>query len=215
MAPIVAPDICRYTINQTLGGQPVVNIVDMWVISTNPLEDRATHLYEVAGDILNNWSDHVLAGQVDNLVAESISWIDLDSLDGVRGERSSTDDNDWPQSGGLTAQATMPAVVAFRIDKNTSGGRGTKSGRMYLSGIPEDFTDPNSAQSWGPTVVDGLNAQMASFLSGINNEEGPDGKEQDMVVIHTRDGVYRDYSIVTSLTANSAVSTQVRRGVLR
>lgn len=215
MAPIVAPNICRYSINQTLGGQPVVNVLDMEVISTNPLEDRPQHLFEVAGDILNNWTDHVLSQQVNDLSARSVSWIDLDSLDGTRGDRSSTSAETWPQNGAQAVEAAMPAVVSMRIDKATSGGRGTKSGRMYLAGCGEGWTSPDVTQTWLSSLMASVQASLGNFLNGINNEAGPNGREQALVVVHTREGVYRDHSPVTSLTVNSAISTQVRRGTLR
>lgn len=215
MAPIVAPQICRYTVNQVIGGQPVANILDIRVFDENPLDTRENLLFEVGGDILNNWDDHILDFQINELQAISVSWIDLDSLDGSRGERQSTSANTWPKAGGNASDPALPAVTALRVDKGTTGGRGTKSGRMYIAGVAETHTPVDNTQSWSTEMREAVDARLEDFLSGIAGEAGPDGREQDLVVVHTRDGVYRSYSVVNSLACNPAISTQVRRGTLR
>lgn len=215
MAPIVAPKICRYTVNQVLGGQPVANILDMRITDETFIDPREDTLYDVAGDILNNWDDHIRPAQVNELQCVSVSWIDLDSLDGSRGERQVTSDSTWPASGGNATDAAMPAVVSMRVDKATSGGRGTKSGRMYLAGVSEAHTAADSTQTWTVEAQEGFQQRLDDFLAGIQSEAGPDGREQDLVVIHTRNGLYRDYSTVTSLRVNPRIATQVRRGSLR
>lgn len=215
MAPIVAPKVCRYTVNQTLGGQPVVNVLDMVLDEGAEPQSREEQLFEVAGDILNNWTDHILAFQCDDLEAVSVSWLDLSSLAGSRGERTSTSTNTWPENGGNVTQAVMPAVVAARIDKSTSGGRGTKGGRMYLAGMPEARTPEGSALSWDSATVDLINDYLSDFLDGINDQQGPYTDTRALCVNHTRDGEYIGSSIVQTLTLNSLVATQVRRGALR
>lgn len=216
MAPIVAPLVARFSVNQQLAGQQVVNVIDMQITNISPFETREDALFSKAGDILNNWSDHILAFQCDDIQALSVSWLDIDSLDGSRGERSSTDDHSWPMQGGNVSQGIMPGMVAARVDKATAGGRGTKAGRMYLAAMPEARTDDGSALSWSAGTVTTINEYLDDFLNGINGTEGAGPLDEGyMVVVHTRDGEWTDSTPVTALTLNPLVSTQVRRGALR
>jgi len=215
MAPLVVPGVCRFSVHQSLGGQAVVNIVDMQVDTTGSEVGRADALFEVAGDILNNWDDHLLSLAVNELVAEEVRWLDLDSLTGPTGSRSSTDANVWPKEGGDITASVMPGMVAMRVDKRTTGGRGTKQGRMYLAGLNEVQTASGVALSWEPATVSGYNAALASFLSGINDQDiggVPLAVQRQMVVVH---GSTSTYSDVESLQVNPLISTQVRRGALR
>jgi hypothetical protein len=119
------------------------------------------------------------------------------------------------RAGDIDDDSVMPAIVALRVDKQTSGGRGSKSGRMYLAAVSEALTDPGVAMSWSGVAQSQINGFLDSFLTGINNEAGANGREQALVVTHTVNGVFSSSSNVTALTVNSAVSSQVRRGLLR
>lgn len=215
MAPIVAPNIARFTVNQAIGGQDVANVLDMRVTNINPLESRDQALFELAGDILNNWSEHIQAFQIDDISALSVSWLDLDSLTGTRGERTQTSTYEWPRNGRNVTDAAMPAVVAARVDKATTGVRGTRGGRMYISGCVEQWSAASVTMTWDSATQDSLNGFLADFLDGINDEAGVNGRDQELVVVHTRNGAYLDYSAVSALTLNPNISTQVRRGTLR
>lgn len=215
MPPIIVPNVARYTVNQSIGGQVVANVLDMHVVSNDPLVDREQALYDVAGDILNNWDDHIAVMQTRDLNLLSVSWLDLSSLDGTRGERTSTDATTWPSVGSASQTATMPGVVALRVDKSVVGTRGSRNGRMYLAGIPEEWTATGVTQTWTNAALGAWNGYLADFLNDINQTAGPDFQERDLVVIHTVGGAYGSVSKVLELTANPAVSTQVRRGLLR
>lgn len=215
MAAIIAPNIARFAVNQTLGGQPVVNVLDMRISNENPLESREQHLFEVAGDIINNWVDHVMQYQTPDISFNNVTWLDLDSLDGSRGTRSSTSARTLPAFGDFSGQSVMPAVVAARVDKQGSSQRGSRNGRMYIAAFPESLTAVGVSQTWQPVNIDAYNAELAGFLAGINDEAGVNGRDQELVVIHTVNGAYQSYSAVQALTLNPAVSTQVRRGILR
>lgn len=209
------PGVCRFAVNQRIAGQQVVNIVDMQIDTTGSEVSRADAVFEVAGDILNNWTDHILTLQVDELQAESVSWLDLDSLSGSVGERTSTSAEVWPQGGTQTTQAVLPSLVALRIDKNTEGGRGTKKGRMYLSGMNEGATDAGVALSWSSGFLPAAQAGVDAFLAGINDQDiggVPLAVQRQMVVVHATAGTYSE---VRSLSVNPLISTQVRRGALR
>lgn len=215
MAPIVVPGVARFSVIQSIGGQPVVNIIDMQVDTTGSPVSRSEALDIVAGDILNNWDDHILQAQRADISAQEVRYLDLNSLNGPTGSRSSTSANTWPKAGADSAGASMPAVVAMRVDKRTAGGRGTKQGRMYLAGIHEQGTDNGVTQTWNSSWITSFNAALASFLEGINDQDfggvSTDIQRQ-MVVVHS---TTQTYSEVLSLSVNPAVSTQVRRGTLR
>lgn len=209
------PDVCRFSVVQQLGGQPVINIIDMQVDTTGSEVSRADALHEIAGDILNNWDDHVLIEQRADVTALEVAWLDLDSLTGSTGTRSSTSANTWPKAGGYVSGSVMPAVVALRVDKNVDAARGSKKGRMYLAGMSEEATGTGVSQQWDANAVSVMNGAMADFLAGINDQDIagiPLAVQRQMVVVHAAAGTYSE---VSSLTVNPNVSTQVRRGVLR
>lgn len=210
MAAIVAPGVCRYTINATYAGQDVANVFDYHIDGTNPLEDRSLHIFEQAGDILNNWSDHIVPLLASPYVARSVSWVDLTSLDGETGSRSSTSEHTWPMAGGNGAQA-FPGNVALRIDKVQSGGRRARNGRTYLVGLPEVGQGNPTNNEWDGTILETFGEAMADFVDGTNSEAGPDGREVDMVVVHTVNGVFQSRSNVTGVRAQANVASQRRR----
>ncbi len=215
MPPLVVPQVCRYAVNQTIGGQDVVNILDMQVDTTGSTTGRSDALFNVAGDILNAWSARILVNQSNQLSALSVSWLDLNTLDGNTGERSGTSANAWPKAGSLTGTGVMPAMVSLRADKATSGGRGTKRGRIYFAGMREDDTAPGVAMSWTSTIVRDWNAGLALFLQNINDQDAagiPFDIQRQLVVVHAGLGTFSE---VTGLSANPLISTQVRRGALR
>lgn len=211
MAPIVIPNIVRYAVNGSYAGETVANILDMEVVVTSePIDDRAEAIFEVAGDILNNWDDHLLNLATERYTATSVSWVDLNSFDGETGSRSSTSANTWPAPGRNTGTG-MPGNVSCRVEKNQSGGRRTRNGRMYLVGHSEQGTDVNSPNLWTSAHQAAVNETVSDFLDGINNEAGPDGREQALVVLHTPEGAAVSSSLVTSLTCRPVVATQSRR----
>ena len=215
MPVLVVPDVCRFSVHQSLGGQEVVNIIDMQVDTTGSEVSRSEALFDVAGDILNNWNDHILGGQINDLQAVSVDWIDLNSENGPTGSRSTTSANQWPKAGSDAGSSIMPGMVALRIDKQTAGGRGTKKGRMYLAGVHEDATPSADSQRWDPGYTSGWTGRVTDLLEGINDQDLggiPLAVSRQMVVVHAKLGTYSE---VTGLSANPYIATQVRRGSLR
>lgn len=210
MAALVAPGCARFTVNAVYSGQPVANIIDMQVDTTGSPETREQALFDAAGDIINNWDDHVRALLCAPYVAQSVSWVDLNSLDGSTGERSTTSDTTWPAVGGSAAQA-FPGSVALRIDKRQDGGRRARNGRMYLVGINEGGQGNGTNNTWDGGILTTFNTAMAAFLSGINDQLPGSDVQKQMVVIHTVDGAFVSYSDVTALQANPLVASQRRR----
>lgn len=215
MAPLIAPGICRYAVNQTYAGRNVVNIIDMRVDTTGSIETRADAVYGVAGDILNNWDDHLRPGQVAQLILESVSWVDLDDVDGSTGLRSSTSDKTWPAAGEDAANGLPGSVAGLIVKTAPGGGRSTRNGRMYFAGIAEAATTLLAPNTIDGTSVTGRNASLADFLEGINDTVDPSDVQKQMVVVHTRKVgsvvTYEGSSDVTSLLLQPTLATQRRR----
>lgn len=207
---IVLPNICRYAIHASYVGREVVNIVDMHVQSTSGGPNRADAVHDVAGDILNNWDDHIRAFVVPEYVAQSISWVDLDSATGSVGSRASTTDTTWPAAGGFDAPP-MPGMVAMRVIKQTTGGRLARKGRMYLAGIDEGATADEAPNYIKSATVAAWNTRMASFLSGIEDAGVANVVERFPVVIHTPASAAPSWTPVTGYTVDPLLGTQRRR----
>jgi len=211
VAALIAPGVVRYAVNGTYDGHDVVNIVDMRLDTTGSIADRAGAAFDQAGIIINEWKDSMLPLMVSSYKAVSVSWIDLESEEGSVGERSSTDSTAFPASGS-SGGAAMPGNVAARINKNTTATRGQRQGRMYLVGVSEAWTqsaEPNTIDS-GSTAV--INTKLAAFLGDINQSDtSVFDFGSEMVVVHTKDGVFTSASVVTTLSIDAYLASQVRR----
>lgn len=211
MAQIIAPGVCRYTINGLFVGRPVANIIDMQIDTTASVVSRADAVEAQAGILINEWSDHILPLVSNDYQANSVSWVDLNSSSGSVGARSTTSQETWPQTGA-GAGATMPGNVALRVNKNIVASRGQRQGRMYLAGAGEgDNTDanPNAVAGAAQTAI---NDALESFLGNINQSDAdPDAYVSRMVVIHTLDGEFTNYSEVNGLVVDPVLGSQRRR----
>lgn len=211
MAPIVAPGICRYTINQTYGAQQVANILDMQIDTTGGFEARSDAIRLVGEDILKNWDEHILQWQVPALVAQNVSWVDLDSLDGDTG--STTDNTDdqtlWPKAG-YNVTAGLPGNVSMLVKKISGGGRRARNGKWFICGVPEVITtdSPNTITS---TEVPLIQALFDDFADGITDNSGPIEVQRQPVVLHTVNGVFTSYDDVDRFEVQSLLATQRRR----
>lgn len=213
MAAIVAPGICRYSINGTLDGQPVVNVLDL-NISDVVNGSREDAVATACGDIINQWADHVLPLVTDEYRFDSVSWVDLDSIDGSTGERSSTDGTTLPQNGG-DAGACMPGGVALLVRKIGSGGRRERNGRWYIAGISEGVTALGTVNTVNSGYVALANTAFESVRSGLEGAEGPGingvSYTSSPNIVHTVDGVYVGKSRITTLSVDDRLATQRRR----
>lgn len=208
MAAIVANGVCRYAVHGLFAGRQVVNILDMKIDTTGVGTDRDEACFRQAGRILNAWNGNVLALLVNNYSAQSVSWVDLDELDGPTGQRTSTDTKTWPTSG-LSGNEALPGNVAIRINKITNSRRGSKQGRMYLCGADE-FTTSDAAPNTVTETNQGLiNAAMDTFLSEITSEEVL--YDSQLHVVHTAAGVFTTSSEVDALTVDATLGSQRRR----
>lgn len=212
MAALVAPGICRYALHGTYAGRPVVNIIDMKIDTTGTTVSRDDSIFEIAGDILNNWFDEIVNFIIcEDFTFTKVTWLDLNSLDGAVGERSSTSVHTLPLNGALT-NPPMPGNVALRVNKNTIGRRGERQGRMYLCGIAEDLTASGGPNMVQPGDIPAINAGLATFLDNITDESVVGQTDtKKMHVVHTKDGVFTSSSTVTALVVDPMVASQRRR----
>lgn len=211
MAAIVAPGICRFTVNAVANGRPVANIIDMRVDTTGAAISREQAVFNLAGDIINNWDDHVMTLTTNQYTAQSVSWVDLDAADASVGERSVTSDTSWPKVGRATG-GTAQGNVAYRVNKVGGVTRGQRRGRMYLPCVSEDANLGTNGNLVNPTFVGYVNDAMGEFLSGVNDNEVP-GRDYAsyMVVVHLIGDTFESTSDVEQLICDPTFGSQRRR----
>lgn len=220
MAPLQWDNICRFTVNGTFGGRNVANIFDMRIESGSALDVRAADIANQAGDIVNNWCDHLLPLLANDYTFTSVSWVDLNSLEGSTGEVFAGGDETLPQNGGSTEDPLPPNVAALVTKQAPGGGRSTRNGRTYLVGIRETQTDPGNPTRLTSAAQGFITAGMEAFSTGISNTELGEGYVSNMVVLHTRnqaaagqpaDIVATGASDVEALVCDIQLATQRRR----
>ncbi len=212
---IIVPGVCRYTIHGTYGGREIANVLDYRIDTTGEITARADAIEDMAGVLINEWSDHVLSWVDNGYSATSVTWVDLDEADGTVGERTSTGQETWPQAG-VDVGPAFPGNVAVLWRKVGAPQRGARSGRMYIVGCPEDYTDDSpSPNRLNATTLAGTQTNATSFLGNTNQSGG--GYESDLVVVtttardedgHPTAGVGR---VVESLVVDATLATQRRR----
>lgn len=207
--PLIAPDVARFAINGDLNGEDCINIID--VALTGPgIESRENACSATAGDILNNWTDHILPLLSGVYTANSVSWIDLDSADGSTGTRTSTSDKSWPASGG---QAVAPVAnnTYARIAKVVDGkSRRQRNGTLRLGGIPEAYTSGGNGNVIEAGPRGNINAGFEAFKDGVNDGEIA-SESSTIVLVHTVDGVYSGRSDLSRYSCRTTVGTLRRR----
>lgn len=204
---LIFDGVARFSIVAQLQGEECVNVFDV-DISTAIGESREEACFGIAGDMLNNWTDHVLPYLSANYSAEEVRWVDLNSADGSTGARSATDDETWPQVGALAAN-TLPNNTYVKMVKNLEGKtRQQRNGATRLGGIVESYTTGASGNLLDPAFITNINAAFESFKDGIN---GGSGGTTNLCVLHTVEGVATGKSNIAFFTASSTVGTLRRR----
>lgn len=212
---LVAPSVCRYTVNGTYLGRPVANILDQVIIDNVGPTTRHDAIDDVAGDIIDAWSQHILSFVNTGYTATSVSWVDLDNANGETGSKSSTTDESWPQSG-LSDGDPYAASVALLVTKETSSGRGQRNGRMFIAGLDESFVTGNTIE---PAVLTGIQTELDAFTEALTETGMIATYETFPTVVHTRNTgtaanpviEYVNNTAVTSFAAQSRVASQRRR----
>lgn len=206
MPILEAPECVRYTLHGSYLGRPVANVLDMFI---DQPAGSVSHeiMFETAGDILNNWADHIVPGLSEHYTFERITWLDLGD-GGWTGERTSTSEHDLPLAGSETSQP-ISANTSMLVLKSTEAKRGERQGRMFLPGLVEQYVEGNfiTPSFVGPFNADGLQP----FLDGISDEIPSAPYSRYPVVIHTKGGVFQSWSRITALTLQGRVASQRRR----
>lgn len=220
MATIIAPLVARFTINATYGGENIANIVDVRIEEEGIGADRPDACEQQARDILHAWDDRILTFLTNDYVAQSVSWVDLDSADGSTGVVTTGGGDTWPKAGGNTTDQPTPGNVALLVTKVApGGGRRTRNGRMYVAGISEALTDATNPGNVTTASLASLTAAFEGFSSDVSNTFLGEGYTSNMVVVHTinegtetnPDIVYSGQSEVTGMVVQPRLATQRRR----
>lgn len=208
MAPIVAPNVCRFSVVGDYAGEDVVNIFDVLITGLGgSTTSRTEAIPTVAGDLLNQWSDHVLGLLQPEYTAREIRWVDLDSEDGITGSVSSTDGSTWPEAGGQSGTG-MPGNVCVNVRKLIAGTRGRRAGMTKLSGISEGYTLDGSPNLLDPAAATAINNAFEDLKDGIN---GATDYESNLVVVHTIDDVFDSTSPITNFQCRQVMGSLRRR----
>jgi hypothetical protein len=208
MPPIVAPGVCRFTLHGTVNARPWAAVFDM-DIDSDILGDRNINIRDQAQVFLNEWIDHIRQGCSVSTQLTSVSWVDLDSLDGTTGERAdATAPRVMPGVGVISGDAA-PGNAAVLAIKTTDGGRGTRGGRTYWAGVAESHTTLNALTSAALTT---WNSTTEDFLAGVNQDhDGAFDYDSRMQVLHAPGGVFESMAEVTDYSPVSLLATQRRR----
>lgn len=208
--PLIAPNVVRFSIVATLHGEDCINIVDMRA-TPGVDQTRDEMCFAIAGDIMNNWDDHLKP--ILNAVYEpqEVRWVDLNSADGSVGVRTSTDATAWPSFGGI-GSAPLPSSVYAKITKVLQGrDRGQRQGIMRLGGLSESDTDPGNGNRLSNGKIEALDDALEAFKDGIQGGVSPVGRDADICVVHTVDQAYVGNSLLSRYQTNTVVGTLKRR----
>lgn len=213
MAPLVAPGVCRYTIESALESGVVVNILDMWIDDESLTGTREDAILDQAHIIFEQWADQVIPALVNDLTLNRVRWVDLNSLTGSTGEVTDGGAFTAPVAGGSSGDP-LPANVSMLVTKVApGGGRSTRSGRWYIAGLSEGSTDGANGNLIGSSLLTEWAGIWEDFLAAVNQDGSYDSR---MVVVHTQtigdaDPVYLSKSIITDLAPQQLLATQRRR----
>lgn len=214
--PLIAPDVCRYSINGNYLNRPAVNVLDMVVQSQDPgARPRDQVIEEVAGRMINQWVDNVMTRFGSSYSFASVSWVDLNSVTGSVGSRTSTDEYTLPRSASGAGEP-LTAALAMLVEKVTTRQRGSRPGRWFLPGFTEGDINGNI---WGAGTLTATNAALSNFLEEMTETGLGSESYYFPTVVHTRNAgtpqnpniVYVNNTQITDLQAAGRVSTQRRR----
>lgn len=172
---LIVPNVARFTINGHTNLRPTAQVQDVWLDQESGSLDRAEAISDCAGDIINYWCDLILPSQMSGWTFDSVSFVDLDSENGVVGVQTVGADETLPQNGGTSGEM-LPYNTALLVTKRTISQRGLRNGRMYVPG----FGEQNAANgAWTSAFITAMQPQFNALYDGIDI---PD--ERRPVVVH-------------------------------
>nr|CRY94090.1 hypothetical protein [uncultured prokaryote] len=208
---LVAPLVCRYTINGTLFGRPTAQIIDVQLSDGSGVGlAREDAVEDMAATILETYVDTFRTGQNAAWAFTSVTWVDLNSADGSTGIMTQTANETLPQNGAVSGEA-LPASVAALVTKAGSSARGRRRGRMFMPGLSEANVSGNLLLT---NYINAMQPLFDAFLLVLNVGAPTDPSPWSrMVVVHTTGGGqnYAGVSAVTSLALEQQVASQRRR----
>ena len=212
--PLVAIDVCRFTVNGTYLGRPTANVLDM-VVLNNTNGPRQDVLDDVAGDIIDAWDSHILSWVNTGYEAVSVSYVDLDSEDGVTGVKTSTTDTTWPNNGASDGDPISGSIAAL-VTKQCPSARGQRNGRMFIAGLDESFVSGNLIDAG---VAVGIQTELGDLLEELTETGVTADYEKFPTVVHTQIAgtpenpvlIYKGNTQITNFALNRRVASQRRR----
>lgn len=209
MAALVFPEIVRYTIVGNINGEDCMNILDVKLSANGSTASRDQQISRVAGDILNNWSDHIVPVLHQDYVAEEVRFVDLDDEDGITGSVSSTDGSTWPENGGATGAGMSNNVYVKMVKVLSTHSRTSRNGALRLSGIPAITADSGVSYRVSEEWRTGFNDRFEDFKDGINGIE--ELYETNIGVLHTVDKVATGFTFMQAFRCAPNFGTIRRR----
>lgn len=182
MAIIHAPGVCRYTVKGMIADRPWANIIDMEIDTSLGFGPRNDAIFTTAGDILNNWVDHMMPGLVPEMSFTEISWVDLHTIDGTTGSRSATSEYTLPVTGDSASDFNAGSIAYLYTKELVGAARNARTGRMYVAGPGTVGIEDNMIQ---PNTLSDRQDDADTFLANITDEGAIYSYTVDMCVVHT------------------------------
>lgn len=209
MAALVFPEIVRYTVVGSINGEDCLNILDVKLDEQDALDSRDERIATVAGDILNQWSDHILPVLHQDYIAQEVRYVDLNTADGITGSVSSTDGSDWPEAGGASGAGMSNNVYVKMVKVLDTHSRTSRNGALRLSGIPAITADPGVSYRVSEEWRTGFNDRFEDLKDGINGQA--DGWTINIGVLHTINRVATGFTFVANFQCAPNFGTIRRR----
>lgn len=209
--PLRFPEIVRLTVVGTLSGEDCMNVFDVKMSGPSSDEERRQSCFGLAGDLLNQWDDHILPIVSNRYTATEVRWVDLNSNSGSTGSRSSTGESTWPKNGDVNGNPLPNNTYALISKQLQQKARTTRNGTCRLGGIMEEQTEQTNGNLLTPANVTAISAAFENLKDGLNGSGSLPGWEQNMGVLHTVEGEAVGFSFISTFSCRRALGTLRRR----
>lgn len=205
MAPIVVPNVVRYSLIHSLYNQDVVNVMDVEIVAP----DRVQAAQFVSQAMIDSWVEDVMPLLSQSLAFLNVTWVDLNSLDGFTGSNSLGNTATLPVNGTGSDNA-LPGNTCVRVRKVIAGAnRRERSGTVRLAGIPESYSVAGQGNTLSTQAISGFNTGMNAFLASF--ETSLNEGDATPCVVHTVAGVGTGSSPIQIFSTQGILGTQRRR----